>query len=259
MDLVEALRVIGPLVGDRAIDRVRNAAMVVVHREVEALKRHLPGASDPQRDDAAQVALLKLMHMRVPDHEAPMSEKGARAYVATTLRNAFYDLHRKDTPKVRVADGKAPEPAKFVHPGSGEAEISWDSLAADDETPESILLEKEQAPRPPLERLRAMVLDEIAPRVAATLGGKVRADFEQTIAEIRAMKRGECTVADVIASERRDDPADTFVKARNRYYARKARACRRLHVFLLEMCAAGDVAEKTATLLRNVIDEAIKD
>ena len=262
MDLVEALRLVGPLVGDPAIDRVRNAAMVVVYREIEKQKRHLT-ATDAHREEAAQAAALKLMRMRVPQHEAPMSESGARGYIATTLRNAYLDLYRKEAPIVGTGPRAEPVRAKFVSAGTDEHEVDLGRLVVDDETPESILDEREQAARragrPPLERLRAIVLDEIAPRVAAELQGKVRTDFERTIAEIRSIKRGERTVADAIAAELGQAPDDTPIKARNRYYARKSRACRRLHEHLLASRDAGRMSAAQAELLRRVIDEAIKD
>ena len=107
--------------------------------------------------------------------------------------------------------------------------------------------------------LRAIVLDEIAPRVAGDLAGKVRTDFERTIAEIRAIKRGDRTVADAIAAELGQAFDDTPTKARNRYYARKSRACRRLHEHLLASRDAGRMSAAQTELLRRVIDEAIKD
>jgi hypothetical protein len=234
MNLVEALREIGPARGDAAVVELRVRAAELVHAELRHLAEHSwQRIGEADREDAASQVMLRLINNGPRGDRAgdPTTPDGVRAFLRAAFGNGVRDMLRRQRKWVEMGEGF--EVADVRRGPSEEA-------ARREEHREKIAAE-------------GVLFGEIVPR----LGERSRngAALLTAVEQLRQVHDGRTTVATLVSAECGGDSDPLAVrKGRNRLDQRFSRAFARIHAEVDAWLVEGRLGVEAADRMRLILD-----
>lgn len=232
MSLLEAFRKVAPLVGVPEVDEVREQAADVLSRRIASVSVRLRFRAEVL-EEAGQVLLLRLAQQGPlgiqPGH--PSTDDEVDYYILRSLRNNCYSLGR---PRAKTC--MAPIPLRDH----------------DVPTPPVVeLLDLEKA----LVAADHYVARVLVPRAATSLRRPTeRSPFLAVVDDLRAIRDGKRSQADVLARELADSPGSSEKTVRDRLHNRYRLALRRLLLVAREDAASRCFPADFADLVRRAIN-----
>jgi hypothetical protein len=232
MNLVEALREIGPARGEAAA--VRQRAAELIHGELRHFVEHTWLRIDPDdREEAAARVIVRLIHNGPRGERAgdPTTPGGVRAFLRKSFGNSIRDLLRRQKRWIDMGDEFD---VADLRRGPSE-EASQREQTALVRAAERALFER--------------VLPEVA--ASSKIGRALLDSFEQ----LRAVRDGKTTVAELVKQEcAADAHPHAEKKARNRLDQRFSRAFTRLNREIETRLSDGRLDEDEASRTRRILD-----